>query len=322
MQLVSYLSPDGEARAGLYNLNGTKTIHDLAAAAASLGVSLPSDVTELLMYDGDLEITRNIAPRITSLPSLTIEQVTLLAPVPYPGKILALAGNFQAHIKEGGGSEVNKEAITPRVFMKPNTCIIGPEETIILPHWSHAVDYELELSIVIGAEGKNIDVDDAAAYIAGYMVSNDVSARSLTIADGRDKRTMDEFFDWLNGKWFDTFGAFGPFLVTADEVGDPHSLKMKLSVNGEVRQDATTAQMIFNCYEIVSFCSHLVTLEPGDIIMTGTPSGVGQTTGTYLQPGDVVEGQIERLGVLINTVEEEGHDHDHDHDHDEHGHRH
>ncbi|MBM3263585.1 MAG: fumarylacetoacetate hydrolase family protein [candidate division Zixibacteria bacterium] len=306
MQLVSYLSPDGESRAGLYNLNGARTIYDISAAAASLGVSLPSDMTELLMYDGGLEITRNIAPRIASFPSLTIEQVTLLAPVPYPGKILALAGNYQAHIQEGGGAAVNKQAITPRVFIKPGTCVIGPEEAIVLPHWSHTVDYELELSIVIGAEGRYIDMDDAGAFIAGYMVSNDVSARSLTIAEGREKRTMDEFFDWLNGKWFDTFGAFGPLLVTPDEVGDPHNLHMQLSVNGEVRQDASTAQMIFNCYEIVSFCSYLMTLEPGDIIMTGTPSGVGDATGTYLRPGDVVEAEIERLGSLVNTVEEEG----------------
>jgi 2-keto-4-pentenoate hydratase/2-oxohepta-3-ene-1,7-dioic acid hydratase in catechol pathway len=292
-------------RAGLYNLNGTKTIYDISAAAATLGVSLPADMTELLMADAGLDITRNIAPRITGFPSLTIEQVTLLAPVPFPGKILALAGNYQAHIREGGGAEVNKRRITPRVFMKPGTCVIGPEEAIVIPRWSNTVDYELELSIVIGAEGKYIDLDDAPAYIAGYMVSNDVSARSLTIAEGRDERPMDDFFDWLNGKWFDTFGAFGPFLVTADETGDPHALRMQLSVNGEVRQDASTGQMIFNCYEIVSFCSHLTTLEPGDIIMTGTPSGVGESTGTYLRPGDVVEGEIERLGTLVNRVETE-----------------
>jgi 2-keto-4-pentenoate hydratase/2-oxohepta-3-ene-1,7-dioic acid hydratase in catechol pathway len=128
----------------------------------------------------------------------------------------------------------------------------------------------------------------------------------VTIAEGRDKRPMDEFFDWLNGKWFDSFGAFGPFLVTSDEVGDPHNLKMELRVNGETRQNANTGQMIFNCYEIVAFCSHLVTLEPGDIIMTGTPSGVGDTTGTYLKAGDVIEAEIEKVGMLVNTVEEEG----------------
>ena len=189
--------------------------------------------------------------------------------------------------------------------MKPGTSIIGANEPIILPQWSETVDYELELSIVIGEEAKYVDPDDAADYIAGYVVSNDVSARSLTIAEGRDERPMDDFFDWLNGKWFDSFSAIGPYLVTADEVGDPHNLKMSLSVNGEKRQDGNTGQMIFNCYEIVSFCSYLTTLEPGDLIMTGTPSGVGATTDTYLQPGDEIEAEIEKLGVLINVVEEE-----------------
>jgi 2-keto-4-pentenoate hydratase/2-oxohepta-3-ene-1,7-dioic acid hydratase in catechol pathway len=116
---------------------------------------------------------------------------------------------------------------------------------------------------------------------------------------------MDDFFDWLNGKWFDTFGAFGPYLVTADEVGDPHNLNMAFKVNGETRQQGSTSQMIFDCYETVSFCSYLTTLEPGDIIMTGTPSGVGASTKTYLKPGDRIEGEIEKLGELVNMVEEE-----------------
>jgi 2-keto-4-pentenoate hydratase/2-oxohepta-3-ene-1,7-dioic acid hydratase in catechol pathway len=305
MRLVSYLSVDGEARVGLFNPEGEQTIHDLSAAAAALGVDLPADITELLAIDEGLEVTRNMASRLASFPSLTAEQMTLLPAVPFPGKILALAGNFQAHIQEGGGSAVDKDKITPRVFMKPGSSVIGTEEAILLPRWSDTVDYELELSIVIGAECKYVDAEDAPDYIAGYMVSNDVSARSLNIAEGRDERPMDDFFDWLNGKWFDTFGAFGPYLVTADEVGDPHNLHMQLKVNGETRQEGSTSQMIFNCYETVSFCSHLVTLEPGDIIMTGTPSGVGQATGTYLKPGDQIEGEIEKLGVLVNTVEEE-----------------
>lgn len=305
MQLVSYLSAEGEARAGLYNLTGDQTIHDLSAAAATVGVDLPGDMTELLALDEGLEVTRNIAPRLASFPSLSAEQVTFLAAVPFPGKILALAGNFQAHIQEGGGPAVDKDKITPRVFMKPGTSVIGTEEAILLPRWSDTVDYELELSIVIGTECKYVDAEDAPDFIAGYMVSNDVSARSLNITEGRDERPMDDFFDWLNGKWFDTFGAFGPYLVTADEVGDPHNLNMKLSVNGETRQEGSTGQMIFDCYETVAFCSHLVTLEPGDIIMTGTPSGVGEATGTYLKPGDRIEGEIEKLGMLVNTVEEE-----------------
>ena len=305
MQLVSYLSAEGEARAGLHNPSGEQAVYDLSAAAGALGIDMPADMTEILAIDEGLEVTRQIASRLASFPSLPMDQVTLLPAVPFPGKILALAGNFQAHIQEGGGPAVDKDKITPRVFMKPGTSVVGTEDAILLPRWSDTVDYELELSIVIGTECKYVDVEEAPDYIAGYMVSNDVSARSLNIAEGRDARPMDDFFDWLNGKWFDTFGAFGPFLVTADEVGDPHDLKMQLKVNGEIRQAGSTSQMIFDCYEIVSFCSHLVTLEPGDIIMTGTPSGVGQATGTYLKPGDRIEGEIEKLGVLVNTVEED-----------------
>ena len=305
MKLVSFLSPDGDARAGLYNFYGEDEIYDISAAAAALAVDLPADMTDLLIVDEGLRITRNIAPRIKGFPSLHIDQATLLAAVPFPGKILALAGNYQAHIQEGGGQAVDKSKVTPRVFMKPGTAVIGTDDAIVLPRWSEAVDYELELAIVIGEEAKYVDAADAADYIAGYVVVNDVSGRSLTIAEGREERPMDDFFDWLNGKWFDTFGAIGPYLVTAEEVGDPHSLKMKLAVNGKTRQEASTSQMIFNCYEIVSFCSHLATLEPGDLIMTGTPSGVGDSTGTYLKPGDVIEGEIEKLGVLTNTVEEE-----------------
>ncbi len=302
MRLVSFLSPDGDVRAGVCI---GESVCDVSALAAAVGVDLPSDITELLIVDEGLEITGNIVSRVNDFPSLSFDQVTLLAAVPFPGKILALAGNYQAHIQESGGDAVDKSRITPRVFMKPGTSIIGTNEPIILPKWSETVDYELELTIVIGQEAKNVDVDSAADFIGGFVVSNDVSARSLTISEERDERPMDEFFDWLNGKWFDSFGAIGPYLVTTDEIDDPHNLKMRLSVNGEKRQDGNTGQMIFNCSEIVSFCSHLVTLEPGDLIMTGTPSGVGQTTGTYLNAGDEVEAEIEHLGIPRNIVDEE-----------------
>lgn len=302
MKLVTFVSADGTPRAGLCL---GETVYDLAATAASIGAYLPSEMTELLEEDEDLDITRHVAYRIVGFPGMPLDQTTLLAAVPRPPKILALAGNYQEHIQEGGGQAVNKPKVTPRVFMKPRTSIIGTEEAICIPRWSEAVDYELEIAVVIGKRGKYIDAKDAPAYIAGYTVFNDVSARSLTIEKGRDPRPMDDFFDWLNGKWFDTFGAMGPYLVTPDEVGDPHNLWMELKVNGQTRQDATTSQMIFNIYELVSFCSHLMTLEPGDVISTGTPSGVGATTDTYLQPGDIVEGEIEKLGLLKNPVKRE-----------------
>lgn len=299
MKLVTFASADGTPRAGICE---GENVYDLAAAAAAVGADLPSDMTALLTIDEGLDITRHVAYRIQNFPSMPLDQTTLLAPVPYPSKILALAGNYQAHIQEGGGQAVNKSKITPRVFMKPGTAVIGTEAPIRVPRWSNAVDYELEIAVVIGKRGKYINTEEATGYIAGYTVFNDVSARSLTIEKGREPRPMDDFFDWLNGKWFDTFAAMGPYLVTPDEVGDPHSLWMELKVNGETRQDANTSQMMFNVYELVSFCSHLMTLEPGDLISTGTPSGVGETTGAYLKPGDVVEGEIEKLGMLRNPV--------------------
>ena len=232
----------------------------------------------------------------------SVSQVRLLAPIPRPGKFLALAGNYQAHIQEGGGQRVDKTRITPRVFMKPASCVVGPGEAVRLPRVSNTVDYELELGIVIGRTATHVAVDSALDYVAGYTVINDISSRSLTIGAHRDPRPMDDFFDWLNGKWQDTFGPMGPTILTADATPDPDNLWLKLWVNGELRQNSTTANMIFNTREIVAFCSRLMTLEAGDVIATGTPEGVGATTGTYLKAGDVMRGEIEGLGTLESPV--------------------
>lgn len=235
-------------------------------------------------------------------PSYNLSQVRLLAPIPRPGKFLALAGNYQAHIEEGGGKRVDKTKITPRVFMKPSSCVVGPGEAVQLPRVSDAVDYELELGIVIGRQAKHVSVENALDYVAGYTIINDISSRSLNIGAHRTPRPMDDFFDWLNGKWQDSFGPMGPYILTADEVADPDDLDLKLSVNGVLRQNSNTGYMIFNTREMVAFCSDLMTLEPGDVIATGTPSGVGDTTGTYLKAGDVMRGEVEGLGVLESPV--------------------
>jgi 2-keto-4-pentenoate hydratase/2-oxohepta-3-ene-1,7-dioic acid hydratase in catechol pathway len=230
------------------------------------------------------------------------EEVKLLAAVPRPGKLLAIAANYQEHIEEGGGQRVDKTKITPRVFMKPSSCVIGPGDAIRLPRISQTVDWELELAIVIGRTAEHVSAEQSTEYVAGYVVFNDISSRSLTIGAHREPRPGNEFFDWLNGKWQNTFAPMGPYLVTTDEVPDPDNLWLKLWVNGALKQNSNTRQMIFNTGELVAFCSSLVTLEPGDVIATGTPSGVGATTGTYLKPGDVVRGEVERLGVLENPV--------------------
>lgn len=194
------------------------------------------------------------------------------------------------------------EARSPRFFLKPGTAVIGDGDAIIVPPISRHVDYELEIAAVIGEHGRDIPLADAEACVAGYCVFNDISARHLTVAAGRTERRMDDFFDWLNGKWCDTFAAVGPSLVTRDETGDPGALEMSLHVNGVLKQHSSAGEMIFTVPESIAFISRFATLEPGDLICMGTPGGVGETTQTYLQPGDEVVAEIEHLGRLRNTV--------------------
>ena len=241
---------------------------------------------------------------------IPLDSVKVLAPIPRPGKILALAGNYSEHIKEAsvhhgyklGLSDSPRQTTVPRPFLKPATCILNPGETIPWPVYSSQIDYELELAVVIGTPAKSIRASDASDHIAGYVIANDVSARSVTFSKNRQKRPWDDFYDWLNGKWADGFCPMGPYLVTAEEIADVQNLKMVLKVNGEVRQNANTSQMIYMVADIVSFLSHIMTLETGDVICTGTPSGVGVATGNFLKTGDQIECTIENLGTLTNTL--------------------
>jgi 2-keto-4-pentenoate hydratase/2-oxohepta-3-ene-1,7-dioic acid hydratase in catechol pathway len=234
------------------------------------------------------------------------DSVRFLAPILKPGKILALAGNYAKHIIEAGlklGLTASPRQTTiPRPFIKPATVINHPNAIIPWPSYSREIDYELELAIVIGKTAKCVTPQDAKNYIAGYTIANDVSARSVTFKEAREKRPWDEFYDWLNGKWADGFLPLGPCIVTADEFADPRNLQMTLKVNGEIRQNAKTSDMIYNVYDIVSFLSNMMTLEPGDIIATGTPEGVGLATGNYLNAGDKIECYIENIGTLTNTL--------------------
>ena len=231
-----------------------------------------------------------------------LADVRLRAPIRRPPKLLALAGNYQEHVREGGVAPVDKSRATPLLFLKPSSAIIATGEAVTIPSISSAVDYELELGVVIGKTCKNVAAADALGVVAGYLVVNDISARTVDWGAEREMTERIGYFDWLNGKWPDTFAPLGPFVRTADEVPDPQRLAMRLTVNGEVRQDASTADMIFTVAETIAFCSHFLTLEPGDIIETGTPSGVGATTGTYLRPGDRIEAWIEGLGTLVTEV--------------------
>lgn len=237
---------------------------------------------------------------------IPLDSVKLLAPIPRPGKVLALAGNYVEHIKEAGMklglSDSPRVTTVPRPFIMPATAVANPGDQIPWPAYSETIDYELELAVVIGRKAKAVAQEKALEIIAGYTIVNDVSARTVTFKKNRAERPWDEFYDWLNGKWADGFCPMGPYLLTADEIEDVQNLDMKLTVNGEVRQNANSSQMIHTIAQIISFLSNLMTLEPGDIIATGTPSGVGFATGNYLKAGDRIEASIENLGTLKNTL--------------------
>ena len=235
-----------------------------------------------------------------------LDSVRLLAPIPRPGKVIALAGNYSEHIAEAGLAlglpDSPRQTTVPRPFLMPPTVVIGHEQLIPWPDYSNKIDYELELAVVIGKRLKTVSVDESLDYVAGYTIANDISARTVTFKKNRAKRPWDEFYDWLNGKWADGFLPMGPYLLTADEVDNVQNLEMILKVNGHVRQKANTSKMIYPVADIVSFLSYIMTLEPGDVIATGTPAGVAAATGKFLQPGDTIECTIENLGTLTNTL--------------------
>lgn len=220
------------------------------------------------------------------------EMVPLLAPVHDPRKIICLGLNYRDHAAESGMGPPSE----PILFSKYPTALIGHQGEIVLPESSTEVDYEAELVVVIGQGGRHIPRDHAMRHVAGYAVGNDVSARDWQLHKPGKQ--------WMVGKTFDTFAPVGPALVTTDEVPDPHGLGIRLRLNGKTMQDSNTSQLIFPVDYIVSYLSQIFTLEPGDLIFTGTPPGVGMARKppVWLQPGDVVEVEIDRLGTLRNTI--------------------
>ena len=236
--------------------------------------------------------------------SFNVNRIKLCAPVPNPRKLFCLAGNYQDHIEEGGRAKLSiQDKETPRVFMKPpTTTVIGPKEKILIPPIGNSIDWEGELAVVIGRKCKGIKATDALKYVAGYTIMNDVSERDLKIKKRTDSRPRDEWFDWLNGKWLDTFAPQGPWIVTRDEILNPQKLEISTFVNGERKQHNNTGQMLYPVHKIIEYISAMITLEPGDIISTGTISGVGATSGTFMQPGDKVQVEISGIGILKNSV--------------------
>ncbi len=219
-----------------------------------------------------------------------VDAVTLLPPILTPGKIICLGRNYREHAIETG----HEVPAYPVLFAKFSNVLVGHRQPVVLPTVSQRVDYEAELAVVIGRTGKHIAPADAIEYIAGYTCFNDISVRDYQY------RTP----EWLQGKSFDTCGPLGPALVTADEVSNPPALDITLRLNGEVMQQSNTSNMIFDIPAIISYVSQIMTLEPGDVIATGTPPGVGDARNpqVYIKAGDMMQVEIASLGVLENPV--------------------
>ncbi len=219
-----------------------------------------------------------------------LKSVHLYQPIQNPSKIVCLGLNYRGHAREQKKEAPNH----PLLFAKAPSALIGPYDEIVIRPGVEDIDAEAELAVVIGHEGTMIEEDEALKYVAGYMVFNDVSARKIQREDKQ----------WFRGKSFDTFAPCGPWIVTANEIGDPHSLVIRQKLNNTVMQESRTSEMIFKTAEIISFVSSAMTLFPGDIIATGTPEGVGvyRNPPVFLKDGDVVTVEIERIGSLRNRV--------------------
>ena len=239
---------------------------------------------------GDLQKLQDLLPEASTDTAYSLGTVKVLAPIPKPRKLICVGLNYLDHAKETG-SEIPS---VPTIFNKFATAVIAPGENIVLPKVSKSPDYEAEFAFVIGRGGRHISADSWKEHIFGYTIVNDVSARDYQRATTQ----------WLMGKTFDTFAPMGPWIVTADTIPDPHNLDIRLEINGEVLQNSNTRELIFKIPDLIAFLSSVFTLEPGDIVSTGTPPGVGvaRKPPRFLQPGDEVVVQIPAIGELRNPV--------------------
>lgn len=229
---------------------------------------------------------------------LQLERLSGALGVPYaPARIFATASNYYEHAAEMGTKLAPRSESTPYIFMKAETSVTPTKTAVIMPTSTQKLDWEVELAVVIGRGGRDISVERAYEHIAGYAVINDISARDLS-------RRSDYPFshDWFRGKSFDTFAPLGPWFVPRDCIADPMDLRMQLTVNGEPMQDASTRGMIFNIAEQIAYLSGILTLKPGDLIATGTPTGVGMGRNLYLKAGDVMVASIAQIGAIENHV--------------------
>ena len=280
-----------------YGVINQRTVLSLPALAKRFKKEVPQKIEDFIAQGKKtIETTEDLIKKASGndveIFSAPLNAVTLLAPIAFPPKIICLGLNYFDHAAETDSAIPDE----PIIFMKPHTTIIGPNENILKPSFVKKLDYEGELAIVMGKKAKNIPVSEAKEYIFGYTILNDVSARDFQFKDGQ----------WTRGKSFDTFAPTGPCITTTNQLRDTDNLAVRTWVNGELRQNSTTRNMAFNVSEIVHHLSRVMTLEPCDIIATGTPAGVGfaMKPPKYLQDGDVIRIEIEGIGVLENTVEE------------------
>jgi len=269
---------------------------DLPKLSKIKGRSIPTNMDDLITlgqngFNKAESLLHDSTPEEKRKATLKLSKVKVLAPILSPPKIICLGLNYRDHAAEARASLPDE----PIIFMKPRTAVVGPDDAIVKPSFVKQLDYEAELAVVIGRKGKNISVEDAENHIFGYTCFNDVSARDIQFKDKQ----------WTRGKSFDTFAPMGPCITTSDQIGDPTNLRVRTWVNGELRQNGSTSNMVFNVYQIVHELSRVMTLEPCDIIATGTPAGVGfamKPEPKFLKEGDIVEMEVEKIGKLRNKV--------------------
>ena len=278
MRFVSFLSDTGVPHPGL------QTEHAIIDLTGAGFPDLPA------ILGGGSETLARVQAYSQYAARLDAASVRLLAPIPRPPKLICVGLNYLDHAKEAK-MEIPK---VPTIFSKFSSSVIGPGAKIVLPKNSAKPDYEAEFAFVIGKPGRHIAEDEAMEHVFGYTMVNDVSARDFQMATTQ----------WLMGKTFDTFAPMGPCIVTADEIANPHALDIRMTINGEVLQNSNTRELIFKIPQLVAFLSSVVTLEPGDVVSTGTPSGVGfaHKPPRWLKPGDECVIYVEGIGELRNPV--------------------
>jgi 2-keto-4-pentenoate hydratase/2-oxohepta-3-ene-1,7-dioic acid hydratase in catechol pathway len=294
MKIARYFHKNKEC----YGVLKEQSVFSLPDLARHFRRELPERLQEFISWSekatktGEELLMKTDGSKVERL-AIPMSAVSLLAPIASPPKIICLGLNYRDHAGETNAT-IPKE---PIIFMKPRTAIIGSKQHIVKPGFVKELDYEGELTIVMGKRCKDVPVSEAKKYVFGYTVFNDVSAREIQFGDKQ----------WTRGKSFDTFAPIGPYITTETQLKDTSNLAVRTWVNGELRQNGTTKNMVFNVQEIVHHLSRVMTLEPCDIIATGTPAGVGMAMKPqiWLRDGDVVRIEIEGIGVLENTVTED-----------------